>query len=236
MSAARVITRYAAAQIVEAVDRARGDGRYFLVSALLDLPAEHHADALERVLEMELRPDERQMVLARLARLRPTEYVPQLIRSSLRSRSINVQQMALAALPEVVGDGLPADLAAEVERWLRRRLANPQRRNTWAMWEIPGAALALLPSYGTDRIVALLTDLQSTMQPDERNTWLSLARVVDDSRAFEQGFVAWWQRNGPGSVQTDPRDPTAAVYVDRVMRRLGYRPANPDSQVYDSLA
>jgi hypothetical protein len=34
----------------------------------------------------------------------------------------------------------------------------------------------------------------------------------------------------------DPRDPTADVYVDRVMKRLGYRPANPESQVYDSLA
>jgi GNAT superfamily N-acetyltransferase len=236
MSASRVRTRYEAAQIVEAVDRARGDGRYFLVSALLELPAEQHEDALGRVLEMDLRPDERQMVLARLARLRPTKYLPLLIQSGLRSRSINVQQMAVAVLPDLVGEGLPPDLGEQVEGWLRRRLANPRRGGTWAMWEIPSAALALLPSYGTDRIASLITAIESKMQPDERNTWLPLKQVVNDRRAFEQGLIEWRDRNGSRSAESDPRDATADVHVDRAMKRLGYRPANPDSQVYDSLA
>ncbi|MDP3889661.1 hypothetical protein [Nocardioides sp.] len=201
MSASRVRTRYAAAQIVEAVDRARGDGRYFLVRALLDLPAEQNEDALEQVLGMELRPDERGMVLAHLARLRPTKYLAAMIASGLRSRSIGVQQMTICVLPELVGEGLSTDLGDQVEGWLRHRLAYPRRGSTWAMWEIPGAALALLPTYGTDRIVALLTDIEARMQPDELATWQSLKQSVDDHGAFEQGLTHWSDQNSSQSAE-----------------------------------
>lgn len=229
--------RYEPAQIVDAVDRARGDGRYFLVSALIDLPVWQREGALSQVLGKELRPDERQMALAELARLRPrpSQYLPQLIETGLRSRSINVQQMAVAVLPELVGEGLAPELGEQLERWLRRRLANPRRESTWAMWEIPGVALALLPSYGTDRVSALLNDIEPRMQPDERETWRPLKNAANDAQVFQQGLTEWLREN---HVDSDPelRDPTAEVSVDRVMKRLGYKPANPESLVYDSLA
>ena len=104
------------------------------------------------------------------------------------------------------------------------------------MWEIPSAALALLPSHGMHRIVALLTDIEPKMQPDERVTWLSLKQAVDDPGAFEQRLTKWRDPNRPRSAWLDPRDPTAEVSVDRVMKRLGYSPANRESPVYDSLA
>jgi hypothetical protein len=144
--------------------------------------------------------------------------------------------MAISVLPDLVDDGLPPELGQQIESWLRRRLANPRRGGTWATWEIPSAALALLPSHGTKRLVALLTESEPKMQPDERDTWLSLKQVADDRRAFEQGLVEWRARNGSRAMEPDRRDPTADVYVDRVMKRLGYQPANPDSRVYDSLA
>lgn len=236
MSTSRVRTRYEAAQIVEAVGSARGDGRYFLISALLGLPVEHHEDALRQVLEKELGPDERRMVLSRLARLQPTKYLPLLIETGLRSRSINVQQMTVVVLPDLVGEGLSPELGAQVEGWLRRRLANPRRGGTWATWEIPSAALALLPSYGTDRIVILLADLEPKMQPDERVMCSRLRQAVGNRAAFEQGLTDWRYENGSRSEESDPRDPTAEISVERVMRRLGYSPANPESHVYDSLA
>jgi hypothetical protein len=231
-----VRTRYEAVQIAEAVGRARGDGRYFLISALLGLPVGHHEDALGQVLGKELSPDERRRVLTRLARLRPTKYLPPLIETGLPSRSINVQQMTVAVLPDLVGEGLSPELGAQVEGWLRRRLANPRRGGTWATWEIPSVALALLPSYGTERIVALVTDLEPKMQADERVAWLRLKQAVDDRGAFEQGLTEWRHQNSSRSAEADPRDPTAEISVERTMNRLGYSPANPESQVYDSLA
>jgi hypothetical protein len=238
MSESRVSTRYEAAQILGAIDRARGDGRYFLVTALLelDLPDKQSEDALAQVLKKELRPDERQKVLVRLAQLQPTRYLPTLIDVGLRSRSINVQQMTVAVLPDLVGDGLSPELGAQLEGWLRHRLANPRRGGTWAMWEIPSVARALMPSYGMNRIVALLNDIEPKMQPDERNMWLSLEQAVGERRAFERRLTGWSQQNSVGPLASDGRDPTAEVSVDRTMKRLGYRPANPESRVYDALA
>lgn len=231
-------TRYEAVQILEAVGRARGDGRYFLVRALLrlDLPVEESRDVLEQALEEELRPDERQMILARLACLRPTTYLPTLIETGLRSRSINVQQMTVAVLPDLVIDGLSPELADRVEGWLRRRLANPRRADTWAMWEIPDVARALMLSYGPDRTIALLRDIEPKMQPEERRLWSSLEREIGDPEAFEGSLERWSNQDSEGPPAADPRDPTAEISVDRAMKRLGFRPANPQSRVYDSLA
>ena len=228
--------RYSPAQVVEAVDRARGDGRYFLVTALLHLPGEQREGALAHVLNKELRADERQMVLANLARLRPSEYLPQLIETGLRSRSINVQQMALAVLPDIVGEGLDPELGQQVERWLRRRLANPRRERTRAMWEVPGVALTLLPSYGPEGVAALLREVELRMQPDERDRWQSLQAAVTDARTFKQGLTEWLWENGSAGAEADVRDPTADIDVDRVMKRLGYQPANPARVVYDPCA
>jgi hypothetical protein len=228
--------RYSPAQVVAAVDRARGDGRYFLVSALIGLPDGEREDALSQVLDRELRPDERQMVLAALARLRPSQYLEQLIETGLRSRSINVQQMTLAALPELIDSGLAPHLGEQVEHWLRRRLANPRRESTWAMWEVPGVALSLLPSYGTEGVAALLREVEPRMQPEERDRWHSLQAAATDARTLRQGLNEWLRENGGANAVAEGRDPTADVDVDRVMKRLGYRPANPDSPVYDSLA
>lgn len=236
MSASRTNLRYEAAQIVEAIDRARGDGRYFLVVALLNLPTDQRENALVQVLEKQLRADERQLALAELARFRPTAYLAPLIETGLRSRSIGVQQMTLARLPDLVGEGMATALCAQVEGWLRRRLGSSRRGGTWAMWEIPSAALALLPSYGTDRIVALLTDLEPKMQPDERDMWMSLKQTVNDSGALEQGLTEWMGLTGQPTEEPDPRDPTADITVDRAMKRLGYSPANPESPVHNSLA
>jgi hypothetical protein len=202
---------------------------------LLELPDEQSEPALRHVLAKELRPDEHQMVLARLARVRPMEFLPTLIESGLQARSINVQQMAVAVLADLVVQGLAPELGWQVEGWLRRRLANPRRGGTWATWEIPSAALALLPSYGTERLVALLTDIEPKMQPDERDSWRSVERAVRDHRAFETGLRAWRDQNQSERVAPDPRDPTAEVSVERVMKRLGYRPTNAESRVYDSL-
>jgi hypothetical protein len=228
--------RYSPAQVLEAVDRARGNGRYFLVSALIGLPDGEREDALSQVLDRELRPDERQMVLAALARLRPSQYLEQLVETGLRSRSINVQQMTLAALPELVDSGLAQHLGEQVERWLRRRLANPRRESTWAMWEIPGVALSLLPSYGTNGVAALLNEIEPRMQPDERDRWHSLEAAATDASTFEQGLNEWLRVNGSAEAVAEVRDPTADIDVDRVMKRLGYKPANPASDVYDPLA
>lgn len=99
MSSSQLNLRYQPAQIVGAVDRARGDGRYFLVKALIALRVEQREDALSQVIGKKLRPDERQMALAELARPRPSTYLAPMIDTGLRSRSINVQQMAVASLP-----------------------------------------------------------------------------------------------------------------------------------------
>jgi hypothetical protein len=228
--------RYSPAQLVEAVGRARGDGRYFLVGALLQVSAEERGDALAQVLNNELRPDERLSVLAGLARLRPATYLAPLIETGLRSRSINVQQTAIASLPSLVGDGLDADLGRRVERWLRHRMANPRRERTWATWEIPAAALALLPSYGMDRVVGLLAAIEPRMLPEERQKWRSLQQSVGDYPRFTQLLQDWEGENQGDADDPDPMDPTADVAVDRVMKRLGYPPINPDSAVHDPLA
>ena len=128
------------------------------------------------------------------------------------------------------------DLGRQVERWLRHRLANPRRVNTWATWEIPSAALALLPSYGVDRVAALLAAIEPRMLPEERQRWRSLQPAVGDYQAFTELLQDWEMENGGEADDPDPRDPTADVAVDRVMRRLDYRPGNPDSAVYDPLA
>ena len=228
--------RYNPAQLVEAVGRARGDGRYFLVGALLQVPVEEREEALAHVLNHQLRADERLSVLAGLARLRPTVYLAPLIETGLRSRSINVQQTAIACLPSLVGDGLDADLGRQVERWLRHRLANPRREQTWATWEIPAAALALLPSYGLDRVVGVLTAIEPRMLPEERQKWRSLQQSVGDYQTFTQLLRDWAMENGGEADDPDPEDPTADIAVDRVMKRLGYRPTNPDRAVHDPLA
>jgi hypothetical protein len=227
--------RYEPDQIAEAVGRARGEGRYFLVTALTELPIERREPALAQVVDMELKPDERLFVLTELARLRPSIYLTQFIQHGLRSRSINVQQVAIANLPTMVGDGLPIDLAQQVERWLRHRMANPRRQNTWATWEVPGVALALLPSYGVDRVVALVASVEDRMQHEELSRWRPLKAIAGDALAFAKGLEDWRTENSFGPLDPDPRDPTANVNVDRAMRRLGYRPANPDSKVYDVL-
>lgn len=236
MSAAREEPRYERGQIVDAVDGARGDGRYWLVRALLALTGDGQEAALAQVLEKELRADERQMVLEKLVRLRPGTYLPQLIERSLRSRSIGVQQGAVALLADVVSDALSPELADQVEGWFRRRMANPRRVANWATWDIPGAALTLLPSYGRDRIVRLLMDVEPRMQLEEREMWQSLTSTLTDSRAFEEALREWSFQSRSATSRRDPRDPTTNVCVDRVMKRLGYRPANPDSKVYYALA
>jgi len=104
------------------------------------------------------------------------------------------------------------------------------------MWEIPSAALALWPSYGPDRVDALLTDIEPRMQPDERDRWRALKPAVNNSRAYKKGLTEWMRENNPPSAKPDPRDATAEADVDRVMKRLGYHPANPESRVYDSFA
>lgn len=236
MSTDGVGPRYDVTQIVEAVGRARGDGRCFLVRALTKLPVEQREDALSQVLSAEMRPDERQIVLGELTRLRPATYLASFIATGLRSRSINVQQTTLAALPALVEDRLPTELGDQIEGWLRRRLANPRRENTWATWEIPAVALALLPSHGTDRVVGLIAEIEPRMQPEERQRWRSLERLVGEPEAFWEGLVGWFDENVGPALDSDPRDPTADVAVDRAMKRLGYSPANPESQVFDPLA
>ena len=228
--------RYTLAQLVEAVGQARGDGRYFLVGALLQAPIEERGNALTQVLSRELRPDERLSVLGGLAQLRPAVYLGRFIETGLRSRSINVQQRAIAWLPSLVGDGLDADLGQQVERWLRHRLANARRENTWATWEIPSAALALLPSYGMNRVAGLLATIESRMLPEERQKWRSLQEAVGDQQAFTRLLRDWQSEKSGEGDDPDPKDPTADIAVDRVMKRLDYRPANPASAVYDPLA
>jgi hypothetical protein len=236
MSGDEVGMRYTPAQLVEAVGQARGDGRYFLVGALVQAPVEERENALAQVLDNEMRPDERLSVLAELARLRPATYLAPFIETGLRSRSITVQQTAIVSLLSLVGDGLDADLGQEVERWLRHRLANPRRENTWATWEIPSAALALLPSYGMDRVAGLLAAIEPRMLPEEQQKWRAVQQAVGNHQRFTQ-LLRDWQSENTGVVDDpDPKDPTADVAVDRVMKRLGYRPANPDSPVYDPLA
>jgi len=228
--------RYDPDRVVEAVGLARGDGRYFLVVALTEMPVDRREDVLSQVLDKELRPEERLIVLAELARLRPRAYVGRFIETGLRSRSINVQQMTVATLPTLVGDGLSTELGEQVEGCLRHRLANKRRENTWATWEIPAVAQALVPFYGIDRIVALVAAVEPRMQREERERWRSLEQTVGDPQAFSPGLDDWKCENIGEAPDPDPRDLTADVYVDRVMKRLGYRPANPESQVYDSLA
>jgi hypothetical protein len=140
------------------------------------------------------------------------------------------------ALPSLVGDGLGPDLGQQVERWLRHRLANPRREHTWATWEIASAALALLPSYGMDRVAVLLAAVEPRMLPEERLKWRSLQQAVGDYRTFTQLLHDWASENTGEVDDPDPKDPTADIAVDRVMKRLGYRPTNPESEVYGPVA
>jgi hypothetical protein len=73
------------------------------------------------------------------------------------------------------------------------------------------------------------------MQPAELRTWRTLEQAVAGHLSLEQALTAWSRENGSGPAEPDPRDPTAEVSVDRVMRRLGYHPTNPESQVYDAF-
>src|SRR3989337_1704181 len=110
--------RYTPAQLVEAVGHARGDGRYFLIGALLQVPSEERENALAQVRGKELRPGERLSVLGGLAELRPATYLGPFIETGLRSRSIDVQQTAIVWLPSLVGEGLDPALGQQVERGL----------------------------------------------------------------------------------------------------------------------
>ena len=226
-------TRYTAGQLVEAIGRARGEGRFFLVDALCYFPGREREDGLAHILdEADLRPDERHMVRATLAQLRPGRYLRPLIAEGFRSRSINVQQMTVAVLPSLIGDGLEADVADEVERWLRHRLKNPGRANTWAGWEVPGIALSLLPSRGPATVWGLLDELSPRLQPEERERWHRLRQTPDDAARVE-GLRSWHQEDGSLEDDRSDLDPTALVYVDRTMKRLGFTPANPESETYD---
>jgi hypothetical protein len=138
-------TRYSAAQLVEAIGRTRGDSRYWLVEALGRLPGPELEPALTSVLDMELRPDERYRVRCVLARLRPDIHRRSLIVEGLAARSLHVQQLVVADLPSLARDGLEPDDARVAERWLHKRMRSPARANNWALWEVTGIALALLP-------------------------------------------------------------------------------------------
>lgn len=226
-------TRYSAAQLVEAVGRARGESRYFLVAALTNFPGPEREDALARILDAELRPDERHMTRSALARLRPDRYLRPLVVEGLRSRSINVQQLVVAELPSLLDDGRGGDMTDELERWLRKRLKSPGRTNSWAVWEVPGIALSILPSRGLARVWELLEELSPRMQPEERERWRAVQEAVDDAARI-QSLRNWYQEciDEEGDLDVD-RDPTALVYVDRVMKRLAFSPANPGSATYD---
>lgn len=235
MSARQERTRYTAAQLTEAIGRARGDSRYFLLGALTDFPGPEREAALAFVLDAELRPDERHMVLGALARLRPDKYIRPLVMEGLRSRSINVQQIVVSELPSLLGEGQEADLADELERWIRRRLKSPGRASTWAVWEIPGIALSLLPSRGPAGVWKLLAEISPRMQPEERERWRAVQEAGDDDARIER-LRGWYQENIGEEDDFDAGlDPTALVYVDRAMTRLGFRPANPGSATYDDL-
>jgi len=226
-------TRYAAAQLVEALGRARGESRFFVVMALAEFPGPEREAALTRVLEGELRPDEWYMARSALARSRPEKYLRPLIAEGLRSRSINVQQCVVAYMPSLVGDGLEEDLADELERWLRHRLKSPGRGTTCAGWEVPGIALSLLPSRGPARVWRLLDEVSPRMQPEERERWHDLREQRDTDAARIGGLRTWHHEDVAGYENDSDRDPTAQVYVDRVMKRLGFTPANPESEPYD---
>ena len=228
-------TRYSAAQLVEAIGRARGDGRYFLVRALTNLPGPEREHALARVLDAELRADERHMVRRALARSRPDTYLRPLLVEGLRSRSINVQQMVVAGLPSLVGDGLEAAIADELESWLRKRLKSPGRANTWALWEVPGIALSLLPARGPVSVWELLQEISPQMQPEERERHRAVQEAGDDTARIES-LRTWFQENiwgaaGDLDVDRDPNRPGRRP----AMKRLGLKPVNPGSATYDDL-
>lgn len=235
MSGQQERTRYTAEQLVEAIGRARGDSRYSLVAALTNFPGPGREDALARVLDADLAADERHWVRSALARQRPDMYLRELIMEGLHSRSINVQQMVVAELPALLGDGQEADLADELERWLRRRLNSSGRANTWATWEVPGIALSLLQSRRPARVWKLLEEISPRLQPEEGERWRAVQEVGDDEARIER-LRDWYQENiGEEDGFDADLDPTALVYVDRAMKRLGFRPANPGSATYDDL-
>lgn len=230
-----ISTRYTADQIVEAVGQARGDGRHFLVDALTVFPGPEREGALTRILDAELRADDRNLARAALAELRPEKYLRPFVVEGLHSRSIGIQQIVVASLPYLVGDGLESDLADEVEAWLGKRLRNPRRVNTWATWEITGVALALIPSRDSAQVWQLLDELAPKMQPEEQQRW-HLTRAAADDHARIERLRRWHEENGCGYDDDREGDPTALVYVDRTMKRLGFTPANPESEPYDDLA
>lgn len=207
------------------------------MKALTIFPGPEREHALARVLDAELRADERHMARLALARLRPDTYLRPLVAEGLRARSINVQQMLVAVLPSLVGDGPEAAMADELESWLRRRLKSPGRAHTWAVWEVPGIALSLLPTRGPVSVWELLEEISPQMQPEERERHRAVQEAGDDTARIE-GLRSWFQENiwgaAPGDLGVD-RDPTALVDVDRVMRRLGVRPAHPGSTTYENV-
>jgi len=202
------------------------------VAALTNFPGPEREDALARILDAELRPDERHMTRSALARLRPDKYLRPLVVEGLRSRSINVQQLVVAELPSLLEDARGVDLTDELERWLRKRLKSPGRTNTWAVWEVPGIALSLLPSLGAGRVWELLEELSPRMEREERERWGVCHGAGDDAARIES--LRNWHQEYIGEeddVDLD-RDHTALVYVDRAMKRLAFSPANPMRATY----
>jgi hypothetical protein len=84
------------------------------------------------------------------------------------------------------------------------------------------------------RVRQLLEELAPRMHADE-SPYVHRALAGDDE-AFLEVMRDWHGENVIWDDERDERDPTALVYVDRVMKRLGFNPSNPDSVPYDDLA
>lgn len=222
-------TRYTAEQLADGIARARGDSRWFLVTALIQLRGPATEAALRRVLAMDLRPGDRYMVMRALAETRPAEHLRPFVLEWLRSSSIGHQQMAIAQLATMGDPVVAAGLADEVAGWLTRRLKNPRREHTWALWEVPDAALALIPSYGPRKVREVVDELAPRMQPEEHDRWSTVKRASADEDGFILALRRWSEDPEVKGVShhDETYDPTADAEVDRAMRRLHISPANP---------
>ncbi len=226
-------TRFTAAQLLEGVRRCAkgGDSRLSLIIALSDLDAE--PAMLSALADIDLQASERWHVRSALVSLHPEEYLDVAVREGLRS-SIGVQQMVIAELPKWAGSGLLGDELLDLAvAWVRRRLRNPRRSSTYALWEVPGVALALSLLHGPDSAYAAMSPLSAMMQPDEQSSWATLPAPRTDPDGFVRGLWSWHSEHGDAEPLDQPyADPTATRYVDSVMRRLSIAPTNPDVETF----
>lgn len=229
-------TRFSAAQLGEAISRSArgGDARFFLLEALRAMPGDAVDDVLIHLLDGgDLQAREWFTVCRELAQRHPGTYLRSTLRQGLGSRSIGVQEVVIAELPNWARAGLLAHEDLGVARgWVDKRLRNPRRAATAAIWEVVDVALAIAIIEGPAVADTALTRWAPRLLDDERQRVAALP--PPSSVTIMKGLEEWSgiTKFGGEDPSGSYKDPTATRYIDRVMRRLKIEPVNPEAEIF----